>query len=376
VHVAQVNLAYDPRVSDPAALLERYHALTGWNEALAAAGVSRVSVVQRFTRDAEMVRAGVRYVFRAERGRHWPGLLNAVPRVASVVEELRANVVHINGLLFPRQVAEIASHVEPRGVLVLQHHAERPPGDVVRQFIARRSFRRVDGLLFTAREIAGPWRDAGIVSPDQPVHEVMEASTTLRPGTHVERLPGSPALLWVGRLIEMKDPITVLDGFERALELLPDAHLTMVYEREDLLKAVRARIGAGAALPGRVHLKGRLPHSSMSEQYAGADVLVLGSRYEGSGFAVIEALACGATPVVTDIPPFRVLTARGSVGRLWRPGDPGALVQALVHVAGQDRAALRQAAIAHFERELSWPVVARRAINVYRELIERRTRRL
>ena len=36
--------------------------------------------------------------------------------------------------------------------------------------------------------------------------------------------------------------MTVLQGFERALESLPDAVLTMVYGEEELLPAVRRRV--------------------------------------------------------------------------------------------------------------------------------------
>ena len=56
-----------------------------------------------------------------------------------------------------------------------------------------------------------------------------------------------------------------------------------------------------------------------------ADVFVLGSHREGSGYSLIEALACGLPPVVTDIPSFRSLTAAGAVGALWPCGDARAL---------------------------------------------------
>src|SRR3954469_19652552 len=39
--VVQVNYAFDKELADPAALLERYTTLTGWAEALGAAGARR-----------------------------------------------------------------------------------------------------------------------------------------------------------------------------------------------------------------------------------------------------------------------------------------------------------------------------------------------
>ena len=66
MHVAQVNLAYDPRLHEPEALLDRYDTLVGWSEALLQAGAARVMVAQRFGRDADVERNGVRYLFRKD----------------------------------------------------------------------------------------------------------------------------------------------------------------------------------------------------------------------------------------------------------------------------------------------------------------------
>jgi hypothetical protein len=50
---------------------------------------------------------------------------------------------------------------------------------------------------------------------------------------------------------------------------------------------------------------------------AAADLFVSGSQREGSGTALLESLACGLPPIVTDIPSFRMLTCDGRIGALW-----------------------------------------------------------
>ena len=60
--LVQVNYVFDPRLPDPAALLDRYHTLTGWSDAVSAAGMS-VSVVQAFGCDATVACGGVDYLF-------------------------------------------------------------------------------------------------------------------------------------------------------------------------------------------------------------------------------------------------------------------------------------------------------------------------
>ena len=87
--------------------------------------------------------------------------------------------------------------------------------------------------------------------------------------------------------------------------------------------------------------------------YAGADLFVLGSHHEGSGFALIEALASSVVPVVTDIPTFRVLTRNGALGALWAPGDARAFAAALGKVGARDLRPLRAAISSHVRNELA-----------------------
>jgi glycosyltransferase involved in cell wall biosynthesis len=94
---------------------------------------------------------------------------------------------------------------------------------------------------------------------------------------------------------------------------------------------------------------------------------VLGSHHEGSGYSLIEALACGLPPVVTDIPSFRALTGAQTVGRLWPCGDSHALCAALQSVAGSADDA-RRAVRAHFDRELSFDALGTKLAAMYRDV--------
>jgi glycosyltransferase involved in cell wall biosynthesis len=103
----------------------------------------------------------------------------------------------------------------------------------------------------------------------------------------------------------------------------------------------------------------------MPQFYSAADLFVLGSHHEGSGYALIEACACGLTPVVTGIPSFRVITADGAIGALWTVGAAADFADALVAAASRDRSAARRNVAEHFDRALSWPAVARQAADAY-----------
>ena len=358
------NFDFDPGFTNPDELLDQYSTLTGWSEALLEAGADRVVVLQRFHRRATVTRNGVEYRF----GRVRP----AMPDDVDAIE-----IAHVNGLGFPVRTRLLHAALRARTPMVVQDHANGPPRTAAARAVRRSGFLHVDAFLFTAAEQAAPWRSADIIRDRQTVYEVLEASTTLRPiaraaAREASGVNGAPALLWVGRLNANKDPLTVLAGFERLLGMHPDATLTMVFGSDELLPAVRARISAAPPLGPRVRLVGRVPHAELPAYYSAADIFVLGSHHEGSGYALIEACACGAIPVVTSIPAFGAITADGARGALWSPGDHESLGQALIHVAGRDLGAMRADVALHFARELSWTAIGRRALHIYAEVCERK----
>lgn len=386
MRLTYVSYGYDDRAEAPEALLRRYPVLTGWAQAVAAAGAPdvAVTVVQRFWRDIVLRDGPVTYHFvadgppRARADRQWAG------RLVGAVLALQPAVVHLNGCLsLPARHLRLCLPRETP-LLVQDHGGVYPDAPIFTRWKSRAfhafGLRAADGFLFSARELATPWQRAGIIGAKQDIYELMESSSTLveapalRADKHV--LPGHPALLWVARLDANKDPLTILEGFERASVRLPQAALTMVFGANQLLAEVERKIAGSAALRGRVHLLGKLEQGELAALYRAADLFVLGSHHEGSGFALIEALSFGVVPVVSDIPPFRVLTDGGRIGALFPVGDAGALARALERLgsleSSDDWKARRASVRAHFERELSWPALARRALGIYREAEARR----
>ena len=365
VSVVQVNYAFDKELTDPDALLDRYFTLTGWSDALLRAGAGAVTVVQRFQRDARVTRRGVDYIFRSA-------------GVPAAVAACRPDVVHVNGITFPVRTWMLRRGLDRSCPIVVQSHADggaigRAPELRLLGYAARRA---AAAFMFAADEHAEVWRRAGFIAHGRPVYRVMPASSTLAPVPRAAAreetgLHGSPAILWVGRLNANKDPLTVLDGFERALSDLPRATLTMIHGTGELIEAVRARVLGSPRLRDRVRLAGVVAHERMAAFFSAADLFVVGSHHEGSGYALMEACACGAVPAVTDIPTFRLLTGGGSVGALWTPGRAADCARALIEAGRRDPVAARAALAAHFERELSWDAVGRRALEIYSDVLQR-----
>lgn len=383
MRIVLVNYVYAQEVRDPDQLLGAYPTLTAWSDALLGAGASEVTVAQRFARDADFTRRGVRYVFRADGGGPWPRPWTRSRALHRAIVAASPDVTHVNGLVFPLQVRRLRRTLPGPTALVVQDHAGRSPGRSLARTVgpaARIVYRRglglADAVFFTAVEQATPWRDAGFLPAMTRVATVPESSTTLRPiargaARAATGLVGQPSVLWVGRLTANKDPLTVLAGFERAVTRLPGGSLTMAYGSDELGGEVERRIQSSPLLVRRVRTIGRVPHERLAEYYSAADLFVSGSHHEGSGYALIEAMACGAFPVVTGIPSFRALTGE-KIGVMWEPGNAASLAPALIEAAGQIGDATRAAVRAHFDCVLSWPVIARQALAAYRDAIARR----
>lgn len=375
MHVAQIGFFNDPQDRPPERLLADWPSLVDVAECASGAGL-RVSVIQACSRSVSIGSNGVDYHFLP-----WPR--DSTARVkgdarAALLGNLAPDVLHVHGLDFPRDVASLAM-LAPGVPIVLQDHASRPP-----RLWKRRAWRRcssvISGVAFCAREQTVPYLSAGLFDEGTVIYEIPESTSRFVPGDRTEarrvtRLRGDPVVLWVGHLDRNKDPLTVLGGISRAARVLPGLELWCCFGKAPLRGDVERRIAADPALRGRVHLLGTVAHDRIELLMRAADLFVLGSHRESCGYALLEALACGVPPVVTDIPSFRSLTGDASVGTLWPCDDPGALGDALVSMAPRAGGGMREAVRTHFERELSPAAVGRKLAAMYEDLARRRRSR-
>lgn len=375
MRIAQIGFHRDRRDRSPEALLDAWPTLVDVAESATAAG-TRVSVIQSSGHTCHISRNGVDYHFLPLGGgclrRRQPAAL------AALLAQIAPDVLHVHGLGFPREVLlldDAASGVP----ILLQDHANRPPR-WWRRPVWERCGRRIAGVAFCAREQARPFMEAGVLARDAAVYEIPEATSRFGPGDAAAAraaagVSGEPLLLWVGHLDANKDPLTVLEGVAHAARALPGLELWCCYGKTRLLRQVRRRLRSDPLLERRTHLLGEVSHARVEQLMRAADVLVCGSHREGSGYALIEALACGLAPVVTDIPSFRALTGAGAVGRLWQPGDAASLCAALLAHMRQYGPRSRAAVRAHFERELSFAALGRKLAAVYEDVMEARSAR-
>jgi len=132
----------------------------------------------------------------------------------------------------------------------------------------------------------------------------------------------TPLVVCLARFVEQKDHATLLDAFAR----VPGDGRLVLLGRGPLEEQIRAQ----TARDPRVIVHGftNEPRHALTA----ADVVVLSSRHEGLGLALLEAAAHGVPVVATRVGGIPDVVVDGANGLLVPPGDPEALAAALSRV--------------------------------------------
>jgi glycosyltransferase involved in cell wall biosynthesis len=164
-------------------------------------------------------------------------------------------------------------------------------------------------------------------------------------------------IVTVGELIARKRTADLIAAVSRILPARPDLRVAIVGEGplEGELRRLAAELGAAEA----VEFCGF--RDDVDAVYRATRIFVLTSAYEGLSVAMLEAMASGAVPVVTDVGELGRFVRDGESGRVVPAGDVEALAAALEDLLASPAltASLAAEAVADARRYTAVPVVAR-----------------
>ena len=141
---------------------------------------------------------------------------------------------------------------------------------------------------------------------------------------------GAPLVTYLGRLTRDKGVHELLDalaGLPRTQPFLGVLGGTGVEEA-----ALRRRVEREPGLRDRVRLVGPVEEEEKPALLAQSRIIVLPSRADTSSISTLEAMACGATCIVTDRGGPRTLVQEGRTGLLVDPERPEAIRSAVARV--------------------------------------------
>lgn len=233
--------------------------------------------------------------------------------------------------------------------------------DPLRRWFYRRSAQRAAAIItiseFSRQEIEAAYgiaRDRIIVTPlgVSDIFRLRQSGEEVRP----------PFLLHVGDLHARRNLGIVV----RALARLPQPRPTLVLAGVDRglaepLLAEAQRLGVGDALD----LRGRVSDEELVTLYQRCAALVYPSRYEGFGFPLVEAMACGAPVIAARA--SAIPEVAGSAAMLLDPDDEAGFADAIARVLTEPAFAadLRARGLAR-AAQFTWRETAARTLEAYR----------
>jgi glycosyltransferase involved in cell wall biosynthesis len=170
-----------------------------------------------------------------------------------------------------------------------------------------------------------------------------------------------PFILFVGSLHPRKNLVRLLAAFEQVADQVPH-DLVIIVSKLWQGAAIEERIRQSPH-KSRIHHFTAVPQPDMPHFYSAADLFVFPSLYEGFGFPVLEALACGCPTITSN--GSSLPEAAGNAAILVEPDDVAALQQAMLTVLTDPavRADLHQRALVQAQ-SFTWTRTAQSTINL------------
>ncbi len=197
------------------------------------------------------------------------------------------------------------------------------PRDPLQRRRARLVLRRADRVLADSANLAAAARALG--APAERVLEIPWGVDLARFAPGAAREPG---LLLSTRMHEpVYDLPVLIEGVAPVLRRRAQARL--VIAGDGGLRPALERLAARVLPPGRYAFVGRLAPEVLAGWLGRADVYLSASRSDSTSLSLLEAMASGAIPVVTDLEGNREWVLEGDGARLFPVGDCSGLTRAL-----------------------------------------------
>jgi phosphatidylinositol alpha-mannosyltransferase len=284
------------------------------------------------------------------------------------------DIVHCHGMFWPEISYWAIRHSRSVNVVsfLTAGFSTGTRGGRTFQWLFRRHLEKIDGLVPVSNRARRAFE--AYVPGDYRIIPCGVDLTRFNPDIAPlpEQKPGSPTILFLGRLDARKGIRVLIQAMPDVLARLPDARLLVVGTGPQSGSA--AGLARELGIADAVRFIGKVKRQDIPRCYAGCDIYcapTLGG--ETLGIVLLEAMATGKPIVTTDIPGYDETARADADALVCRPDDPPALAAAIVRIA-QDKE-LRSRLVASGIRraqEYSWPSIARRTADYYRELIKAR----
>ena len=319
---------------------------------------------------------GAALVGARTRARQWFGPLTlpqAAKRLREVIGQIQPDLVHAMRIPYEGMLAALAEPSVPLLISIWGNdftlHA--PSSPLMRHY-THRALARADALHADCRRdlrLAIEWSyDEGKPGVVLPGAGGIQLDLFYPPDNGEERPEREHTVIMPRGFRAYVHNESFFKAIPRVLADRPDTHFlcpTMAGEAQ--VERWVAELGIGKS----VELLPKVARTEMATLFRQARVVVSPTSHDGTPNTLLEALACGCTPVAGDIESLREWIEPGVNGLLVAPQDPDALAGAILQVL--ENRDLQRRAKTHNARLVAeradYGVVMQKAEEFYRELV-------
>jgi glycosyltransferase involved in cell wall biosynthesis len=179
----------------------------------------------------------------------------------------------------------------------------------------------------------------------------------------------SKTVLFTRSLEPVYDAATLIRSVPLVRQQAPDARFVLAGAgaQEESLRSLARNLG----VEEYVTFLGHVPHEDVPGLASESRVFVSTARADGTSIALLEAMAAGLIPVVSDIAANRALIAHGRDGYLFTPGDERDLSENILRAfSGEISRTILMQKRATLQAKIPWSTVADRFISGYNRLLK------
>lgn len=173
-------------------------------------------------------------------------------------------------------------------------------------------------------------------------------------------------LLWVGRLVEEKGVVYLVEALKWVREKLPDVKLILIGEGK--LKERLKRLSHNLSLYN-IDFIGKINHSAISEYMNSADLFILPSLREGLPLVLLEAMATGLPVIATSVGGIKDVIVHEKSGILIPPKKPRLLAEKIIYLLKDEdlRKRIGEDGRRRVEEYFTWDRITKETSQVYKE---------
>ena len=280
----------------------------------------------------------------------------AILTAAGCIRDRKCELIHAHWVIPAGLVAIIVGRICNKPVVVTAHGSDillMPTRNALTKGLIRFVLKRADAVISVAEHLTsaiiemGILREKIITFPMSVPTESFCADGPAPDGWDAETVIFSNRSLY-----PIYNVALLMKAMPAILQKHPNANVLVAGEGPDADGL--AGLARKLKIDESVRFMGSIPHEEMPGYLRGTSVYVSTALSDGASVSLLEAMACGAFPVVADIPANREWIEDGKNGFLFSPEDASALTAKIVE--GLEKPDLREKA-----RTINTEIVRQRA---------------